>query len=154
MIGLITPRSFLRGSCKEGVTGHPERAQRQEHEGLRGVWPSLPKILSRAVEPMEKRCFFWSEVQWKVALLPMPYNPACTSHHKWTWQSRPGIPSNLALIWPLERRNSGLFHNDLPHTRLKYLAEQSWDPPSFSFRHPLWDLEWISSSVLCASVLH
>ena len=69
------------------------------------------------------RCCFLSEVKWKVALLPMPYKPACTSHHIWTEQSSPGGPSNLAMTWPLKERNSGLFQKEPPDTRLKYLAE-------------------------------
>lgn len=112
-----------------------------------------PRDIKQSGRAHENRCTFWSEVQWKVALLPMTYNPACTSHHKWTRQSLPGIPSNLAPTWPLEQRNSGLFQSDPPDTRLKYLAEQSWDPPSFSFGHPLWDLEWALSSLHFSSPL-
>lgn len=89
----------------------------------------------------QSRWSSWMEVQWKDALFPVPYNPARTRHHKWTWQSLPGIRSNLALTWTLEQSNSGLFQNDSLDTRLKYLAEPSRDPPSFSLGHSLWDLE-------------
>lgn len=64
------------------------------------------------------------------ALQPSTHKPP-----KWTQQSLPDVNSNLELT--LEQRNFGLFQNDSLDTRLKYLAEQSRDPPSFSFRHPL-----------------
>lgn len=120
---------------------------------LVGSSAKSPKDTKQSGTTHENRRYFCLEVQWKVALLLIPYNPACTSHHKWTWQSLPGIPSNLALTWPLEQRNSGPFQNYPPDTRPKYLAEQSWDPPSFSFRHPLWDLKWVLSSLHFSSPL-
>lgn len=134
-----------------GVTGHTNKPRGKKACGAFGQVSQRYKAECRRAH--ENRCSFWSEVHWNVALLT-PYNPAYTScHQQWTQQSLLGILSNLMLTWPLEQRNSGLFQNDPPDTRLKYLAEQSQNPPSCSFGHLLWDLEWVLSSLHFSSPL-
>lgn len=92
---ILPARTLQRGSY------WPLLATRHEPRGKNmKVCMSLAKYPRDTIQNCrvhQNRCSFWTETQWKATLLLMPYNPARTSHHKWTQQSLPDVCSNLVL---------------------------------------------------------
>lgn len=79
---ILPVRILQRGSWLPHVTN-----LKTKHEGLRGFFAKCPKYIKQNGRAQENRQTFSQEAQGKVTLLPVPWNPACITHHKWTWQS-------------------------------------------------------------------